>query len=95
MARQPMVTRTILTTTVKALCVDINSKSTCEQEFILPRNYKDDSAIMKALAKVDTGALKVVHVIASEVNETLYGMTEDVFIANAKVLPPRTANAEA
>jgi len=99
MARQPMVTRTIITTKVKALCVDTEKQETLEKEYILPRTYKDTSTLLKALKKrvdVDENGnettIKAVHIIASEEIETLYGMTEDKFIANAEVLPPRASN---
>ena len=49
MARQPMVTRTIKTTKVNVMCVDINSGETFNEEVVLPRTYKDDA---KLLAKV-------------------------------------------
>lgn len=90
MSRIAMVTRTIETTKVLALCVNVADQTTCENEYTLSGTYKDNGAILKALAKVvNTDALKVVHIISSEVVETLYGMTEQQFIATAKVLPPR------
>lgn len=91
MARTPMVTRTIQTTKVVALCVNISSAQTSEKEYVLPGTFKDDLHILKALAKlVNDDNNKVVHIIHAEVYETLYGMSENDFIANAKVLPPRT-----
>ena len=92
MARVPMVTRTIQTTKVVALCVDISTSQTSEKEYILPRTFKDDSHILKALAKIaNDDNNKVVHIKHAEVYNTLYGMSENDFIANAKILPPRTA----
>lgn len=90
MARLPMVTRTIQTTRCTVLCMDISIGEGCNTEVTLPRTYKDDAHLLKAVKKViDTDNLKAVHIVGHEVCETLYGMTEQDFIANAKVLPPR------
>ena len=56
----------------------------------MPRTYKDDVKLMKAVEKVLEGEpIKAVSIVASEVHETLYGMTEVDFIQHARVLPPR------
>lgn len=90
MARVPMVTRTIPTTAVSVFCVNTEDRTTFEQVITLPRTYKDDTKLMKAVEKVLEGEpIKAVSIIASEVHETLYGMTEADFIKSAKVLPPR------
>lgn len=90
MARQPMVTRTIQTTHATVLCMDIQNGEPCNKDIVLPRTYKDDNAVLKAVKKViDTDGIKAVHVVHTSVQETLYGMTEQDFIAHATVLPPR------
>jgi hypothetical protein len=90
MARVPQVTRTIPTTSVTIFCVNTEDRSTFEQNITLPRTYKDDVKLMKAVEKVLEGEpIKAVSIISSEVHETLYGMTEQEFITHAKVLPPR------
>ena len=92
MARIPMVTRTVETTKVKALCLDIAEQKPYEAEFILSGTFKDDKHIMKALEAVaNDDTHKVVHIKSTEIVETLYGMTEQEFIDHAKVLPPRAA----
>lgn len=94
MARIPMVTRTIPTTVVSVFCVNTEDRTTFEQSITLPRTYKDDTKLMKAVEKVLEGEpIKAVSIIASEVHETLYGMTEADFIKSAKVLPPREVKA--
>lgn len=93
--RQSMVTRTITTTKCVVLCIDTEKKETSEKEFIIPRTYKNDKAMLKQIEKTnDNAALKPVHIVSSIEVETLYGMSEQDFIANAAVLPPRTANTE-
>ncbi len=92
MARQLMVTRTFMTTKVKILAVNVETEETSTVEMTLPRTYKDNEAILKMAEKVnENSVLRLVHVISSEVVETLYGMTEADFIANAKPLPPRNS----
>lgn len=92
MARQPMVTRTIKTTNVKALAVDINAQKVTEVTCVLPRTYKDNKAILKALEAQNDGSvktLKYVDIISAEVEDTLYGMTEAQFITVASKLADR------
>lgn len=90
MARVPQVTRTIPTTIVHILCVNTEDRSTFEQDITLPRTYKDEQKMMKAVEKVlDGEPIKAVSILGSDVKETLYGMTEAEFIQYAQVLPPR------
>ena len=95
MARKPMITRTITTTRVQALALNLDTHENETITLILPRTYKDDKVLEKALkeAKVPTG-LKPILVLSSEVVETLYGMTEEDFIAAAEVLPARGVKSE-
>lgn len=98
MARTPQVTRTILTTKVSVLCLNIKEQTTETREVTLPRTYKDDSHILKEVKKIiDNDETKAVHIVSAEVVETLYGMTEQRFIELADVLPLRkkTVLAEA
>lgn len=95
MARVPMVTRTIPTTVVNVFCVNTEDRSTFEQSITLPRTYKDEVKMMKAIEKVlDGEPIKAVSITGYEVQETLYGMTEADFIKAATVLPPRSANKD-
>ena len=90
MARAPMVTRTIQTTRVNVLCLDIQQGEPFNKEVVLPRTYKDEKHLLKAAEKViNSDTVKAVHIASSEVEETLYGMSEQDFITLAKVLPPR------
>ena len=91
MARKPMVTRTITTTQVNVLCLDIVAGEPFNQQVTLPRTYKEDKKLMKAIeAVVNTENVKAVHVVAKEEVETLYGMSEQDFINNAVVLDNET-----
>ena len=95
MARIPMVTRTIQTTTATVLCLNIKEGEPFNKEVVLPRTYKDEKSMMKVVEKViNTDDVKAVHIVHTEVNETLYGMTEQEFISAAHVLPDRKASGE-
>lgn len=90
MARIPQVTRTITTTKASVLCLDLETKQTVTISVTIPRTYKDEAAILKAVkATIETETLKAVHIVDTSVEETLYGMTEAEFIANATPLPAR------
>lgn len=91
MARVPSVTRTITTTKVVALCIDLEQTEPFNKEVILPRTYKDSKKLDKALsALIDNDTTKYVHAVSTEVVETLYGMTEQEFINSAKILDKET-----
>ena len=51
MARAPQVTRTFQTTNATVLCMDIENREPCNRYVVLPRTYKDDNAILKAVKK--------------------------------------------
>ena len=94
MARKPMVTRTIITTKVNVLCLDVTKAEPFNKVVILPRTYKDEKALMKKVQEVvDTDEVKAVHVVDKEEVETLYGMDEQTFIEQAKILDPETRKA--
>lgn len=91
MARVPMVTRTIQTTKANVLCLDIEKGEPFNKVVTLPRTYKDEKSMMKAVeGNINTDTVKAVHIVDSSVQETLYGMTEQDFISHAYILPPRT-----
>lgn len=94
MARKPMVTRTIITTKVNVLCLDITSAESFNKVLTLPRTYKDDKKLLKAVESVvNSDTEKAVHVVDKEEVETLYGMDEQTFINNAIILDPETRKA--
>ena len=94
MARKPMVTRTIVTTKVNVLCLNLTTCEPFNLDLILPRTYKDDKALMKKVSEqVDNEEQKAVHITAKEEVETVYGMTEQDFIEHAVELDPETRKA--
>jgi hypothetical protein len=90
MAREIMITRTITSTKANVMCLDIEAGEPFNETVEVARTYKDDEALLKAVKLlIETDTIKAVHVVDKEVVETLYGMPEQVFIMNAKVMPPR------
>lgn len=91
MARKRMVTRTILTTKATVLCMDTETLKSEYKDVILPRTYKDEEKLFKAVKNaVDTDTFKAVKIEETSSVETLYGMDEQDFIDNAKILDPNT-----
>lgn len=86
-----MITRTFITTNVKAMAVDMTAAEVKDISLVLP--VKVDAAdVEKYLAKnpaLVPENFKVVAIKETTYSETLYGMEESVFLANAVVLPPR------
>lgn len=89
--RKPMVTRTIISSSVTALCVNPQTAETFEQEFTLPGKIADKDKVLKRVSKLyNTEDCTIVAIRKlKEINE-LYGMNEADFIAGAKILDPAT-----
>lgn len=89
--RKPMVTRTIISTSFTALCVNPQTAETFEQEFTLSGRIFERDKPLKMLSKLyNTEDCTIVAIRErKEVNE-LYGMDEADFIAGAKILDPVT-----
>lgn len=90
MARAPMVTRTVKITVCKVLCLDLINKTPVENEVRVSRTYKDEKKLMKKVEEVvNSDSMKAVHIITTNVEEVLYGMSEQKFIETAEILPSR------
>ena len=91
MARKPMVTRTITTTKVNALCLEVVKCEPCNKVVSLSGTFKDEKSTLKATKELlETDNLKVVHIVDTEEIETLYGMSEQDFVEKAEILDPTT-----
>lgn len=90
MARKPMVSRTVKSTTVTCLCVDTVAEQTVEKTVTVPRVHKEDKLLKVVKEYLDNDEFKVVSIKSFEVSELLYGMTEKEFIENAKILDKET-----
>jgi hypothetical protein len=95
MARVAMVTRTIVTTEVDVLCMNVETVAVETKTVTLLGAYSDETAMLKKVKEqIETDTLKPVHITAVRDIETLYGMTEAEFVNLAKALPPRKGTTE-
>ena len=99
MARQRMVTRTIVTREVAFKKFNMETAKV-ESDLIafgvnvnISNDTKGIATINERLASMGQKATCVMIDSITD-KETLYGMTEDEFIQNALVLPPRTTETE-
>lgn len=91
MARKPMITRTIVTTEVNVMCLNITTGEPFNEAVTLPRTYQDDKKLLKKVQEiVDNEEVKAVHIVDKKEVETLYGMTEQEFISKAVILDGET-----
>lgn len=95
MARERMVTRTIVTTTIEVLVINIETAEVGTKYFRLGKNMVNSEKTMlnNAQAMMDEQAGNTLWncfaIKNTREEETLYGMTEQDFLKYAKVLPPR------
>ena len=92
MARERMITRTVVSVNYDVMVVDMESKTVETITLSIPSgDTMTDKAREKAIkASIPEGKM-FVSITAQSVTETLYGMSEVEFIKLAKVLPPRAA----
>lgn len=89
--RKPMVTRTILSTSITALCVNPQTAETFEQGFTLSGKYTDKDKVLKKVSKLyNTEDCTIVAIRELKEVNKLYGMDEVDFIKGAKILDPAT-----
>jgi len=75
--------------------VEVETAEVSNKTVTLSGTFKDNKSLLKAVKKVaETDDYKIVQVVNTEIEEKLYGMTEQLFLENAEVLPPRTAEDE-
>lgn len=85
------VTRTIVSTEVTVLALDTNTAEPQNITYEVAGTFKSADKLLKAVQKLhDSDTFKNVKVVDFHEKETLYGMTEDEFIAHAKPLDPKT-----
>lgn len=87
--RKPVVTRTINSTLVHALCMDVAKGEAYETDINLPGILRDEKKMLKALASRVPEGHRAVSVKSHELVKTLYGMPEETFLQYAHQLPPR------
>ena len=87
MARVPVVTRTIKSTVVQAMTVNVETGEVVIKSYVLSRTYKTNDLMLKKLRKLhETETVKIVQIMEAKVEEHKYSMSEDTYIANAEVV---------
>ena len=93
--RKPTVSRTIRFTEANVLTVNVNDQTTDVATIRLPRTFKDDKSLLKAVrVQLESPVIKVAHVIGSTVITKLLGMSESDFLKFATELPPRQPDGD-
>ena len=91
MARKYAFTRTITTQIVTALVFDKETAEPMNTIITLADPIAEPAKLEKAVAKiVNKGNIKFIEVVDSFVEEKLYGITAEDFLANAVELDPKT-----
>lgn len=91
MARQYPFTRTLSTQTVTAFVFDKETAEPMNTTITLPAPIDDPRKLEKAVRKaVETDTIKFIEIVDATINEKLYGLTAEAFMANAVELDPKT-----
>lgn len=90
-----MVTRTILSTEVKALSANLVTKELEETHYIIPWKVTAKYKAMNILRKKYTTSSRIpTTVLELTICKKLYGMPEETFIEHSVELPPRASKKE-
>ena len=90
--RKPIISRTMTTTKVSCKCIDVESEEVFEIVQEIPRTYKDNKSLEKAVkSAVETDRVRVYKITGAEECKHLFAMTEQTFIDHATEITGRTA----
>ena len=94
MRRNKQVTRTVQTTRATCLCLNTETAEPFNTDCVLSGTYQDMKSLLKAAKSVlETDDITVCKIVNVEIEEDLYGMSEQDFLAHATKLPPRKSTA--
>lgn len=94
MARKIMVTRMIKAKNVTCMVADTTTGTVEEKNFVVNRYVKDADILKQIRKENETETLKIACIVSVTTIETLMGMDEETFIANAEVLPARKSTTK-
>lgn len=83
MKRERMVTKTITTTDVTVLAINVETAEPHNETFQLLGKYKTDEDILKEIDKLVEYPNKVVHIVDKHESSTKYTMSENDFVEYA------------
>ena len=91
MAREKMITRTIVQTTAHIMCLDVKSAEVSINDYKIGGEWSNENSLLERLQSIyNTDTFKLVHVESVTKEEVFLGMSVEDFIRYAKTLPPRT-----
>lgn len=91
MAREKMITRTIMETTARIMCLDVKSAEVSINDYKIGGEWSNENSLLEKLQSIyNTDTFKLVHIESVTKEEVLLGITVEDFIRYAKTLPPRT-----
>ena len=92
MAREKMITRTIMETTARVMCLDVKSAEITINEFKIGGEWSAKSSkLLERLQELyNTTTFKLINIENISEEEVLLGMSVEDFMRHAKVLPHRT-----
>ena len=91
MAREKMITRTIVETTAHTMCLDVKSAEVSINDYKIGGEWPNENTLLEKLQSIyNTDTFKLVHIESITKEEVLLAMNVEDFIRYAKVLPPRT-----
>lgn len=95
MAREKMVTRTIILTKCVVLALDTQTVEPSNLTVEVSGTFQNEEKLMKAVKAVaETDTLKIVQILTTETLEKLYGVSEQKFMEIAHELEPRKKKEE-
>lgn len=88
MARERLVTRTIVGTKAEVMVLNIPTEQTHKETVVIgARKFKDEKALLKAIQKVfDTEENKAIHILSTTEVSEKRAMKEDEFIARSYIM---------
>lgn len=90
-----MITRTVIKTDAELLCMNVSEGKAETRHFEIGGHYESKDQLLKKCQKAfDTETFKVVAVTGYTEQEVLLGMSEEDFIRNAVVMPPRPVSQQ-
>ena len=91
MARVSMVTRTITSSEISVIALDVNTCEVVKTVHVLFGEMENnDKTLKKVQDTFNTSTVKIVSIESIKTITSLYGMSESDFIAHAKILPSRS-----
>lgn len=91
MAKEAKITRTMKTTEVTAVAVNLTTRECFTTVHTLPRTYKDNKEILKVVkANFDTDEINHIDIESVKVIEKRYGLAESKFLEVAEEIPVKS-----